>query len=102
MYFLKPGKPGFSRLSFACPLCCANFEGMIRILILAALVLAACNPQRYVLKQLDTHPEWASDTVTLRVTDTLVVPGYGHGTTFSPDLSESTDTLSVNKDTVRV
>jgi hypothetical protein len=71
------------------------------IAMLAALV-ASCNTQKFVKRQLARHPEWATDSTILVQWDTVHTASYLHDTTVVWRLTDSTDTLTLDNDTVRI
>lgn len=64
--------------------------------------MSSCNMERFVKKQLAKNPHWGTDTITHTIIDTLTVKQYQFDTTYILQLHDSTDTVVVNNDTVRI
>jgi hypothetical protein len=71
-------------------------------MLLGLLLLQSCSTEKYVKRQLAKHPEWGTTTDTTRTVDTLRVLQSVHDTTFILRPQDSTETHTLENDTVKV
>lgn len=66
------------------------------------MALTSCSTEKFVKRQLAKHPEWGTYTDTTLVHDTLTLKESVHDSVFVLNLTDSTDTMTMENDTVRV
>ena len=69
------------------------------LLTLSFLLFASCSPQRRLHRLVTKHPE-LSQTDTIKIQDTIIVPGINTDTVFSSSLLH--DTVTITKENLQI